>query len=76
MKLQMSCGTWLLSVLLPAFILLGLTPAGNWTSSGGTRRAIEAAQADIEAAKEDLNNVLVSLLAEVRTYQTRLTKTE
>lgn len=50
---------------------------------GGTRRAIEAAQADIEAAQEDLNDVLVSLLAEVvlnyvevRTYQTRLTKTE
>jgi len=50
---------------------------------GGTRRAIEAAQADLEATQEDLHNVLVSLLAEValnyvevRTYQTRLAVTE
>ena len=50
---------------------------------GGTRRSIEAAQADLEAAGEDLRDVLVSLLAEVarnyievRTYQTRLTATE
>ena len=46
---------------------------------GGTRRAIEAAQADLEAKQEDLHDVLVSLLAEValnyvevRTYQSRL----
>jgi len=50
---------------------------------GGTRRAIEAAQADIEATQEDLHDVLVSLLAEValnyvevRTCQARLTVTE
>ena len=50
---------------------------------GGTRRAIEAAQADLEATQEDLHDVLVSLLAEValnfvevRTYQTRLAVTE
>lgn len=47
---------------------------------GGVRRSIEAADADIDAAGEELNNVLVSLLAEaalsyvnVRTYQARLT---
>jgi len=50
---------------------------------GGTRRAIEAAQADLEAAQENLHDVLVSLLAEValnyvevRTYQARLAVTE
>jgi outer membrane protein, multidrug efflux system len=50
---------------------------------GGTRRAIEAAQADLEATQEDLHDMLVSLLAEValnyvevRTYQTRLAVTE
>jgi len=50
---------------------------------GGTRRAIEAAQANLEATQEDLHDVLVSLLAEVamnyvevRTYQTRLAVTE
>ena len=46
---------------------------------GGTRRAIEAAQAEIESSREGLHDVLVSLLAEValnyveaRTYQARL----
>ena len=46
---------------------------------GGLRRSIEASDADLQASAEDLNNVLVSLLAEValnyvdtRTYQTRL----
>jgi NodT family efflux transporter outer membrane factor (OMF) lipoprotein len=46
---------------------------------GGVRRSIEAADADIDAAGENLNDVLVSLLAEaalsyldVRTYQARL----
>lgn len=50
---------------------------------GGTRRAIEAAQADLEATQEELRDVLVSLLAEValnyvevRTYQSRLAVTE
>ena len=50
---------------------------------GGTRRAIEAAQADLEATQEDLHDVLVSLLAEValnyvevRTCQARLAVTE
>jgi len=46
---------------------------------GGRRRAVEAAQAKMEASEEDLRDVLVSLLAEValnyidiRTYQARL----
>jgi NodT family efflux transporter outer membrane factor (OMF) lipoprotein len=46
---------------------------------GGTRRSIQAAQADLEASQEDLRDVLVSLLAEVaqnyvdvRSYQARL----
>jgi NodT family efflux transporter outer membrane factor (OMF) lipoprotein len=50
---------------------------------GGTRRAAEASQADLEARVEDLHAVLVSLLAEVavnyvdlRTYQARLAVAE
>ncbi|MCD6151065.1 MAG: TolC family protein, partial [Deltaproteobacteria bacterium] len=50
---------------------------------GGTRRAIEAAQAGVESSEEDLHDVLVSLLAEValnyvdaRTYQARLEATK
>ncbi len=46
---------------------------------GGLRRTVEASQADLEAQIEDLNDVMVTLLAEVavnyidlRTYQTRL----
>lgn len=46
---------------------------------GGVRRALEAAQADYEATREDLNDVLVSLSAEValnyvevRTFQERI----
>lgn len=46
---------------------------------GGVRRAVEAAQADLEASRETLADVLVTLLGEValnymeaRTYQTRL----
>ena len=46
---------------------------------GGVRRAVQAAQADLEAQKENLRDVLVSICAEValnyvevRTYQTRL----
>jgi len=49
---------------------------------GGTRRAIEAAQAEVESSMEDLHDVLVSLMAEValnyvdaRTYQARLAAT-
>ena len=50
---------------------------------GGVRRSIESAQAALEASKEDLGDVLVSLLAEVglnyveaRTLQTRLAVAE
>lgn len=50
---------------------------------GRTRRAIEAAQADLEATHEELHDVLVSLLAEValnyvevRSYQSRLAVTD
>jgi NodT family efflux transporter outer membrane factor (OMF) lipoprotein len=46
---------------------------------GGIRRSVEAAEADLQVAEEDLNHVLVSLLAEValnyveaRTFQTRI----
>lgn len=46
---------------------------------GSVRRSVEAAEADLQASRQDLRNVLVSLLAEValnyveaRTYQTRL----
>jgi outer membrane protein TolC len=46
---------------------------------GGVRRSLEAAEADLEATREELHDVLVSLLAEValnyievRTYQVRL----
>ncbi len=60
----------------------GLDAAWELDIFGGRRRAIEAAKADIEAAKEDLHGVMVSLLAEValnyvevRTYQARLSVT-
>jgi NodT family efflux transporter outer membrane factor (OMF) lipoprotein len=46
---------------------------------GGKRRAVEAAQATLEASREDLRDVLISLFSEValnyvdyRAYQTRL----
>ncbi len=46
---------------------------------GGTRRSVEAYQADLAAAVESLNDVMISLLAEVvlnyvdlRTYQSRI----
>jgi NodT family efflux transporter outer membrane factor (OMF) lipoprotein len=49
---------------------------------GGVRRSIEAAQADLEASREELNGVLITLMAEValnyvdmRTFQARLTTT-
>jgi NodT family efflux transporter outer membrane factor (OMF) lipoprotein len=50
---------------------------------GGTRRAVEASEADLAASVEDLHAILVSLLAEVavnyvdlRTYQVRLAVAE
>ncbi len=50
---------------------------------GGVRRAVEAADADLQARQEDLRDVLVSLLAEValnyvevRTRQAQLSATE
>ncbi|MCK9293594.1 MAG: efflux transporter outer membrane subunit [Desulfobulbaceae bacterium] len=50
---------------------------------GGVRRAVEAAEADLAASREDLRDVLVSLSAEValnyldtRTYQSRLAVAE
>ncbi len=50
---------------------------------GGGRRSVEAAQAGLESTQEQLNGVLVTLLAEValnyvevRTYQARLEATE
>ncbi len=50
---------------------------------GGARRAVEAAEAELQASREDLRNILVSLLAEValnyvdvRSFQTRLSIAE
>ncbi|MBW1980258.1 MAG: efflux transporter outer membrane subunit [Deltaproteobacteria bacterium] len=50
---------------------------------GGVRRSVEAAEANLQAAQEDLHDVLVSLLAEValnyvevRAFQARLAVTE
>lgn len=50
---------------------------------GGIRRSIEASQAELEASQADVNDVLVSLMAEVavnyievRTYQQRLDITQ
>lgn len=50
---------------------------------GGIHRSVEAAQANLEAAEEDLRDVMVSMLAEValnyievRTYQARLASTQ
>jgi outer membrane protein, multidrug efflux system len=50
---------------------------------GGIRRSVEAAEADLGASKEDLRDVLISLIGEMaqnyiemRTYQTRLTAME
>ncbi len=57
----------------------------NWELDifGGVRRSVEAYQAELEAAKEGLHDVMVSLLAEVarnyievRTYQNRLASLE
>lgn len=50
---------------------------------GGKKRAVEAAEADLQASEEELRDVLVSLLAEValnyvevRSFQTRLSVAE
>jgi NodT family efflux transporter outer membrane factor (OMF) lipoprotein len=50
---------------------------------GSVRRSVEAAEGDLQASREDLRDVLVSLLAEVasnyvemRTYQTRIAVAE
>ncbi|MBN2467673.1 MAG: efflux transporter outer membrane subunit [Deltaproteobacteria bacterium] len=50
---------------------------------GKVRRSVEAAQADLEASREDFRDVLITLVAEValnyveaRTFQTRLTVAE
>lgn len=50
---------------------------------GGVRRSVEAAEGDLQASREDLRDVLVSLLAEValnyvelRTYQARIAVAE
>jgi len=58
---------------------VGLDSSWELDVFGGTRRAVEAAQAQVEAAQEGLHDVLVSLTAEValnyvevRTYQARL----
>lgn len=62
---------------------LGFDASWELDLFGGTRRAVEAASADLEASNEDLNNTLVSLLSEValnyvelRVYQTRLAVAE
>jgi multidrug efflux system outer membrane protein len=62
---------------------VGLDSGWELDLFGGTRRKIEASQAEYEAAREDLRSVLVSLTAEVainyvqlRTYQRRLVSAE
>jgi len=62
---------------------VGLDSSWELDIFGGTRRKIEAFQAQYEAAREDLRSVLVSLTAEVainyvqlRTFQKRLIWTE
>ncbi len=61
----------------------GLDASWEMDIFGGTRRSIEAVNADLQSVQEDLHNVLVSLTAEValnyidiRTYQARLTAVE
>ncbi|MBN1380200.1 MAG: efflux transporter outer membrane subunit [Deltaproteobacteria bacterium] len=65
------------------FYSAGLDASWEIDIFGGTRRSIEAADADISAAGEALNDQLVSLSAEtalnyieLRTYQTRLAAAE
>lgn len=61
----------------------GLDASWELDIFGGKRRAVEAAQADLEASEADLNSVLVSLAGEValnyvdlRSYQAKLTIAE
>jgi len=61
------------------FFALGFDAGWELDIFGGTRRAVEAAQANLEASEEGWRDVLVSLLAEVgrnylevRTYKRRL----
>lgn len=61
----------------------GFDAAWEMDIFGGVRRSVEAAQADLEAGRADLHDVLVSLLAETalnyvetRSYQTRLAVAE
>ncbi|MBU0681475.1 MAG: efflux transporter outer membrane subunit [Proteobacteria bacterium] len=58
---------------------LGFDASWELDIFGGLRRTLEASQADLDAVREDLRDVLVSLLGEVagnyletRTYQARL----
>jgi NodT family efflux transporter outer membrane factor (OMF) lipoprotein len=62
---------------------IGFDAAWELDIFGGTRRSLEAAEANLQASREDQRNVLVSLFAEVainyvdvRTYQLRLTVAE
>ena len=62
---------------------LGVDASWELDIFGGVRRSVEATDADLRAAQEDLRDVLVSLLAEtalnyleVRTYQDRLAVAE
>ncbi len=62
-----------------ALYTAGLDASWELDIFGGVRRSVEAAGADLQASREDLRDVLVSLLAEValnyvelRTYQTRM----
>jgi len=62
---------------------LGIDASWELDVFGGVRRSVEATDADLRAAQEDLRDVLVSLLAEtamnyleVRTYQDRLAVAE
>ena len=61
----------------------GLDASWEMDIFGGTRRSIEAADADFQSTQENLHDVLVSLMAEValnyidiRTYQARLAAIE
>ena len=65
------------------FYMAGLDAGWELDLFGGVRRSVESADAELEASREDLRDVLVSLLAEValnyvdvRTYQARLSVAE
>jgi len=62
---------------------VGFDAAWELDLFGGVRRSVEAAEANLQASREDRRNVLVSLFAEValnyvdaRTYQARLSVAE